>query len=251
MVRARHWALGMLLAASCSLASAATPDWLRLINDESECRPGPTTLLRWQSDAEPIGGPAGLDEPLSSERPDFTESSHTVGLGVVQLEMGYTYLFDDNGTNQVHAHSYPETFLRVGTLAEWLELRVGWSYAAESIRGLEGTSDGQEDLYLGVKLGLTQQQGIPPEIAIIPQMTLPTGSSNYSSDRILPGVNWVYGWEINEFLGVCGGTQVNLGVDPESRETFVDLAQSCCVTYALTDRLGAFTEWYVLAPIRW
>jgi len=248
MVRASHWALGMLLAASGSLALAAPPDWLRLINDSCECSPASPTLLRWNSDIEPIGGPPSMDEPLASDRPDFTEASCTVGRGVVQLEMGYTYLFDDKAGTQVRAHSYPETLLRVGVLAEWLELRAGWTFAADSIRGVAGTNDGHEDLYVGLKLGLTQQQGILPEMALMPQMTVPTGSRIYTNDRALPGVNWLYGWEINEFLSTAGSTQVNLNVDAESREPYLDFAQSWTIGYALTDRVGAYTEWFMLSP---
>ena len=248
MVRASHWALGMLLAASGSLALAAPPDWLRLINDSCECSPASPTLLRWNSDMEPIGGPPSMDEPLASDRPDFTEASCTVGRGVVQLEMGYTYLFDDKAGTQVRAHSYPETLLRVGVLAEWLELRAGWTFAADSIRGVAGTNDGHEDLYVGLKLGLTQQQGILPEMALMPQMTVPTGSRIYTNDRALPGVNWLYGWEINEFLSTAGSTQVNLNVDAESREPYLDFAQSWTIGYALTDRVGAYTEWFMLSP---
>jgi hypothetical protein len=248
MVRAACWVLGMVLVASGSLASAAMPDWLRLISDSPECAPAAPTLFRWQSDVEPSGDEPGLDEPLCSDRPDFTESACTLGRGVVQLEMGYTYLFDDNGLAQVHAHSYPETLLRVGVLAEWLEVRVGWTYAADSLRGVPGTNDGHEDLYVGMKLGLTQQQGILPEMAIMPQMTLPTGSRIYTNDRVLPGVNWLYSWEINEFLSTGGSSQINLGVDGESRESCVAFAQSWTVGYSLTDRLGAFTEWYMITP---
>lgn len=248
MMRVVCWALGMLVAVGGSLASAAPPDWLRLVNDSCECSPASPTLLRWNSDAEPIGGPPGMDEPLASDRPDFTEASCTVGRGVVQLEMGYSYLFDDQGGTQVRAHSYPETLLRVGVLAEWLELRAGWTYAADSIRGVTGTNDGHEDLYVGLKLGLTQQQGILPEMALMPQMTVPTGSRIYTNDRALPGVNWLYGWEINEFLSTAGSTQVNLNVDASSRESYVDFAQSWTIGYTLSDRVGAYTEWFMLSP---
>ena len=52
------------------------------------------------------------DEPLATDRPDFTEASSVVGLGVLQIETGYTYFFDNDGTDQTIGHSYPETLLR-------------------------------------------------------------------------------------------------------------------------------------------
>ena len=41
-----------------------------------------------------------LSEPLITDRPDFTEASSTVGYGVTQFELGYTYAFDNDGTDQ-------------------------------------------------------------------------------------------------------------------------------------------------------
>jgi hypothetical protein len=43
------------------------------------------------------GGPF-LEEPLVTDRPDFTESSSTVGSGVLQLEGGVTFSNFRNGT---------------------------------------------------------------------------------------------------------------------------------------------------------
>src|SRR5688572_5047194 len=44
------------------------------------------TLMQWSYGTSFEGGPPGPDEPLATDRPDFTEASVTVGRGVVQLE---------------------------------------------------------------------------------------------------------------------------------------------------------------------
>ncbi|HUE70669.1 MAG TPA: hypothetical protein VMP01_07245, partial [Pirellulaceae bacterium] len=46
------------------------------------CSPG--TLFQWSYGNSFSGGP-NLDEPLVTDRPDFTEASSTVGRGVLQL----------------------------------------------------------------------------------------------------------------------------------------------------------------------
>ena len=208
-----------------------------------------STLLLWNSAAEPVGGPPGWDEPLASDRPDFTEASCTVGQGVRQLEMGYTYFRDAEGPDGVNGHSFPETLLRFGAFADWCEFRVAWNYAHEEIRsgGISAAASGSEDLYLGMKLGLTPQQGILPEMALMPQMTVPLGGP-FSSDRVLPGLNWLYGWEINDCLSTAGSTQANLAFDPDSGDEYVEFAQSWTIGYTLSERIGAYTEWFVLSP---
>lgn len=203
------------------------------------------TLMRWGSAPQVEGGP-DLNEPLVTDRPDFTEASSTVGRGVAQLEMGYTYTFDDDGTDRTVGHSYPEPLLRVGMLAEWFELRVGWNYATESVSGVR--TSGAEDLYLGCKLGLTPQAGILPEMALIPQMTVPTGADAFTADETLPGLNWLYGWDVTDCIATGGSTQFNRAVEDLVNEGYSEWAQSWTVSYGLLDRVGAYTEWYAFFP---
>jgi hypothetical protein len=136
-----------------------------------DCEP-PKTLFQWSRCATFEGGPPGLDEPLVTDRPDFTEASTTVGRGVAQFEMGYTYVYDNDGTVQTRSHSSPELLMRLGILAEWLELRVAYNYGDTQEIPNAGpivSASGSNDLYLGFKIGLTPQAGILPEMALMPQ----------------------------------------------------------------------------------
>jgi hypothetical protein len=219
--------------------------------DDAGCRcEGPKTLFNW------FGGPEGEEEeeeesPIETDRPDFTEASTTVGRGRVQLEMGYTYIRDDEDGTRVDAHSYPETLLRVGMLAEWFEFRLAWNYAVEktTVAGASSTISNPEDLYVGVKLALTEQVGIFPEMALMPQMTVPTAPvvDGFGTGEVMPGVNWLYGWDINDFLAAGGSSQVNRARD-DAGEFYTEFAQSFTIGYGLTDKLGAYTEWFALIP---
>jgi hypothetical protein len=231
------------------VALAAAPgtqaeDWAD--SSDSVCCCG--TLLMWCGQTEP-GGPPGMDEPLASDRPDFTEASSTVGRGVVQLEMGYTLFADDGGGVRTRSHSYPELLARIGVLADWFELRVAWNYATlnESFDPVTRSVSGSEDLYLGSKLMLTSQYGIWPEMALVPQMTVPTGHRDFTADKVLAGVNWLYGWDVLEWLSFAGSTQGNMSID-EVGDDYFEFAQSFTFGYSLTEKLGAYTEWFMLAP---
>lgn len=215
-------------------------------SDECECDSNSHgTLFQWSYGGDSSGGP-DLDEPLVTDRPDFTEASSTVGRGIAQLEMGYTYTFDDDGTTTTKSHSYPEPLLRYGILDDWLELRIGWNYLHEEVAGV--SVSGSEDLYLGFKIGLTPQEGILPEMALIPQMTVPTGASAFTADEALPGLNWIYGWEVNDFISTAGSTQFNRAIDDGTGNAYTEWAQSWTIGYSLADRVGAYTEYFGLYP---
>ncbi len=190
------------------------------------------------------------DEALVSERPDFTEASSVVGLGILQLESGYTYTVNDDDGEQTIGHGYPETLLRYGVLANWLEFRLSLNFGDERITSASGSFNraGGDDLYLGFKIGLTPQHGIRPEMALIPQMTIPTGGGGRSDERVLPGLNWVYSWGFSDFVTIGGSTQFNETIDQESERRYTQWAQSVTAVYSLTDRLGAYTEYYGFYP---
>lgn len=214
------------------------------------CKPR-GTLFQWSYGTSFSGGPPGPDEPLVADRPDFTEASTTVGRGVLQLEMGFTYAQDEADSVVQRGYSYPEMLFRYGILAEWLEFRIAWNCAAHEEMHTNGPffrDAGSEDLYLGFKIGLTPQEGILPEMALIPQMTVPTGSGIFTNGETLPGLNWAYGWDVTDFITTAGSTQYNMSIDPESNDKYLEFAQSWTVGYSLTEKLGAFTEWFAFFP---
>ena len=206
------------------------------------------TLFCWSHSPDTAGGP-DLDEPLVTDRPDFTEASSTVGVGVAQIEFGYTYIFDEDGQTSNRLHSMGEPLLRYGLLRDWLEFRIALFPVSQTIRqaGIDDSETGTEDLYLGFKLGLTPQAGWFPEMALIPQMTVPTGSSAFTDDEVLPGLNWIYGWELCDDISTAGSTQFNRTRD-DTGESYTEWAQSWTVAASLTERWGSYTEWFALLP---
>lgn len=206
------------------------------------------TLFAWSYGANYGDGPA-LDEPLVTDRPDFTESSSTVGRGVNQLEMGYTFTHDEDGTTSTRSQTYPEILWRRGILAEWLELRLGWTYGEERVNtaGAVANQGDSEDIYLGFKIALTPQECWLPEMALLPQMTIPVGGP-FSAEEVLPGVNWLYSWEINDCWGIGGSTQVNRALDGATNASYMEVAQSIATGVSLTEEVGAYAEWYAFFP---
>lgn len=135
-------------------------------------------------------------------------------------------------------------------MQDWLELRLG-VFPFSQVQGNPSpsvTNSGIEDLYLGAKIGLTPQEGYWPEMALVPQMTVPTGHRSVTTSKVLPGMNWLYGWDINDFLNVAGSTQFNGAVDGETAHKYTEWAQAMTINYALADNVGAYTEWFGFFP---
>lgn len=213
------------------------------------------TLFDWKvgprKEDKPEGEPEEEEEDeIVTDRPDFTEASSTVGQGRVQLEAGYTYSRNrDSGLD--NNHSYPEALFRIGMFANWFELRIGQNFSNTRESGAEGgvfSTSGGEDLYLGTKLGLTEQNEIWPEMALIIQTTVPTGPRNLTAGRMLPGLNWLYGWDTPiDWLSIGASTQGNSNVDDDNK-SYLEFAQSLTVNYALNKKLGAYTEFFAFFP---
>lgn len=230
--------------------SAVPNDWVSQAPDTLHSQFHPRnvgTLFQWSFSAERTGGP-NLDEPLVTDRPDFTEASVTVGRGVAQLEFGYTYTEDNDG-GRVQSHSMGEPLLRYGIFADWLELRVALFPTRErtTMGGTTTSATGIEDLYLGFKVALTGQEGLFPEMALVPQITVPVGSNAFTDESALPGLNWLYSWELSDHWALAGSSQFNRSRD-DSAEYYIEFAQSVTAVRSLTDKLGCYTEWYGLFP---
>ncbi|MDG2221899.1 MAG: transporter [Rubripirellula sp.] len=187
-----------------------------------------------------------LCDPLVTDRPDFTEASSTVGRGVTQFELGYTYFSDKANGTRTQSHSYPEVLLRQGVFRDWLELRV--AYNAASVNNNITTVNGSEDLYIGAKIGLTPQDGWLPEMSILPQATLDTGSAAFTDGQALFGTNWLYSWELNDSVSLAGSTQFNRTIDSGSGKEYTQWAQSIASGKSITDEVGCYLEWYAFFP---
>jgi hypothetical protein len=134
--------------------------------------------------------------------------------------------------------------------AEWFEWRIDWNYLEEEtdIAGLEDSISGAEDLGLGMKIALTPQEAILPETAIIFQMTVPTGSEEFTADEVLPGFNYLYSWDINDEWSTGGSTGINGAIDDITLDSYTEVTSSWTLGRSWTDKLGSYTEWFVLIP---
>lgn len=171
--------------------------------------------------------------PIETDRPDFTESSSTVARGRFQLEAGYTA----QRTGGSAVHSLPEALLRVG-LSDRVEFRLSQNFEA---------SAGQlevDDLVLGAKIGLGQQLGARPSLALLAQTVLPTGGQALSADMLLPSGGLLAGWQLDPRWSA--GASVLASREAGSRTV---ITVSMVVGRELASGWKGYAEWFTVQTV--
>jgi hypothetical protein len=164
---------------------------------------------------------AAAGESISTDRPDFVESSSTVGRERVQIETSLSWeRTREPGGVTTRTRTTP-TLLRLG-VSETLELRVESDGFVRDTRndpalGATQREHGFSDAALGVKWHMQDgddKTGVPG-IAWLAHMELPSGSSAFQGHGLRPSLRAVAEWELpHDFsFGVMPGLMVDTGPD--------------------------------------
>jgi hypothetical protein len=184
-------------------------------------------------------------EPLVTDRPDFTESTATVPVGMTQVEGGYT--FTRNGSTR--DQSIGELLIRRG-LNERLELRIGVNSYGIVRDAVNGNASGQTEPSIGIKWNLSQGsetfQFTRPQIALIAATSLPVGSRSLRENRLQPGAKLCFAWNVTERLGLA--SNLNYDLASSGGQQFHQFSGSVSAAYSLNERLGSFFEVYGFTP---
>jgi hypothetical protein len=193
--------------------------------------------------ATPVTAQDTASKPIDTDRPDFTDGTHTLAPGRFQLETGYTYQ-QARGTDAGHTHSLPEILIRAG-ISSHVELRVGENYLVRQGDGSPaGSVSGLDDLYLGTKVSLTEAHGLAPALSFELKANVPTGSAAISAHRWLPGGALLFGWE--------GDGPWSAGVELFATRTADDNAQgiaSLSVQYQVNPSVQPYVEVFTVQPL--
>lgn len=122
--------------------------------------------------AAPVQRAAGQDvQNVDPDRPDVTNGTHIVEVGMLQVEFGGLY----NRSAGSQRDSGTPTSIRVG-LSEWLEVRIeGDGFLTSNATG--SNQSGIGNVQLGAKLRLWADPGGIPVLSIQPSINLPAASA--------------------------------------------------------------------------
>lgn len=202
-------------------------------------------------DADPI------DEPMVTDRPDFTESTLTVPRGRAQVELGYTYVYDEEDGVRAGDHVFPESLLRVGLAKDW-ELRVFWlggSLTESMFRetndagrrvDVKDHEDGATDMSIGFKYHIREQDGWIPDMGVIGEVSIPTGTRSKTSGDVDPGAKFLWSYTLTDRLSLSGN--FNIAVPTGEKGRFFQTAASVSMGYAWTDWMGSYVEYFGIYP---
>lgn len=172
-------------------------------------------------------------EPIVTDRPDFTESSLVVAPGSTQIESGVTYL---RAGRDEKAWNAPEILLRHG-VAKKTEVRIGLpNFNRINSRGER--LEGLDDVYLGAKVQLGPTRGV--DWALIPALSIPVGKRGIRSESTCPEVKGVYSFDIDGELTLSGMLFVAWNeVDGRKR---TDYQKTISLGIPVREQVGMFVE---------
>jgi len=183
------------------------------------------------------------DDEIVTDRPDFVESSLTVGKGRFQIETSVSLERDKSDGIESRTWTTP-TLLRYG-IGEQIELRLesdGYTRAeVEDPMAGTTTEHGYQDLDVGMKWHMRDQAGMLPSVGWLLHATLDTGSSAFRGEDVRPSLRAAIEWDLgSEFaLGMMPGLAYD---KDENGERYTAGILGIVLGYGLSERARVFAE---------
>ena len=168
--------------------------------------------------------------PISTDRPDYTESASSVGKGILQRELGASAF--QHGAGSIW--NVGEGLIRYG-LINRVEVRVS---LPDAMGGDElDTGFGDSGIALKAELGTIAKK---LQMALIVSTSLPTGSDDYGSDGASPGFIIVAGTQLTERISL--GSQFSAELMDQGFENVLSKGFTLVAGFPVSERVGGFTE---------
>lgn len=187
--------------------------------------------------------------PLTTDRPDQTESPSPMPKGFIQIETGAFFeSFKDNAL-KTEDFTYNSMLLRYGLLDN-LELRLGYDYTNSKTKfnGQETASiNSFSPLLLGFKVGIAKENGALPEIGFLGHLNLPFSVKKEFRPQYT-GVDFRFSFE--HTLSEKSSLAYNLGAAWENDSPQAAYLYTLAYGYSITNKTGVYIELYGDFPER-
>jgi hypothetical protein len=142
-----------------------------------------------------------LAQAIDTNRPGFTSSPAVVARGQWQMETGLDY---SRGSDSSRTWSLPVAEFRVG-LTDRLEFflnGISWTWQDSD----QADHNGFKDMGAGIKFSLSGDDSLF-STALLGQLSVPVGDSNFTSDRWDPTVAFI--WASNSDVPISGTVKIS------------------------------------------
>jgi hypothetical protein len=133
--------------------------------------------------------PENAESAISADRPGFATPPGVLAQGVAQLEGGFTFSVDTDGTLRARTLAFGSPLIRFG-VGRSVELRLaGDGYFSRSNESVgHDTTAGWSDLSVGAKVALVHERRVLPAISLLPSISVPTGNRTFTSSTYDPSL---------------------------------------------------------------
>ncbi len=181
---------------------------------------------------------------ITTDRPDQTESSALVPKRFLQVETGAFYETLELNNTKSKTTTFNTTLLRYGLLDN-LELRVDFSNSEvkHEFNGnaLNGVASGFSPLAIGVKIGVTEEKGLLPEIAFLSHINFPFLASQ---DFKTKSTSIDFRFSFAHTLSERSSLGYNIGMFWDGDITTANYVYTIAYGYSISNKVGTFLEIY-------
>lgn len=192
-----------------------------------------------------ISSGAEAVRPMSTDRPDVTESAYSVAPGFFQVEMSFfDYERDRAGPDRLDSWIYGQINFKYG-LSTNNDIQV--VFDTHAVTRAIGADDEREitsgfgDVTVRFKHNLWGNDSGRTALSVMPYVTIPTGSE-FSADAWAGGVTMPFAMTLTDRLSLGSMAQVDLVPDGETHGYDLEFLATVCLGLTLTERWGAYSE---------
>jgi hypothetical protein len=224
------FSMGVLMASPVSAASGKNQYWL--------FKPTPRDQMR----------------ELAADRPDKTESPHSVDAGHFQMESSIiSYTYDkrnpDYSGDSTHGFAVMPTLFKMG-ITNFMDFQVGiepyvsnfnYSFATSTTENVDGFGD----VTLRLKIALVGNDEGAFALGAMPFVSIPTKKNDaVGEDHIQGGIIFPWALDLPKDWGLGGQTQVDWAHNVNTNGFHPEFINTFELTYGISERFGSYLEFY-------
>jgi len=182
---------------------------------------------------------------MITDRTTFTQSPNIIPIGYVQIESGILYgneKFEKlNPSVEISNISFLKSLLRYG-LSDLFELRFGGEYIFQSITtgDMVVNNKGLSSMMAGAKFQFLNSENSFMDAALLLEMALPFGSSDFKPEKVEPKIILTVNQELNGDIGITGNIGTRLESSKDKYMNFYSVNLGC----KLDEKFSLFAENY-------